>query len=273
MTIIAAVKTGTDLVVAADSKVTTLGLGGIDPSGNPIWLEQTYDFSTKIAFSPGNFWTVAIAGQGSFGDIQVSDIVKSYNAQPFTTRKEQDIDLIKLVSDMDTIRTSKYEEVGVSKENIPLTNLLFFSSDPEGRSARAWDVNWGSSDPQVLEILTMPNVYLAGSCNDVITLLYGYCFAWIDEVATAIEVPGEKIRNALNEKTLPPIRKLNLGVMPLQDAIDFAVFLVKVQIQMKRFLPGNPNCGGPIDIAVIYGLPRHEIKWMPGKEIKHPGSV
>jgi hypothetical protein len=39
--------------------------------------------------------------------------------------------------------------------------------------------------------------------------------------------------------------------MPLQDAIDFAVYLIGVVIGRFRFVVGAPLCGGQIDVAVI----------------------
>lgn len=269
MTIIAAVKTGTDLIVAADSKITTSGWVGKDHTGKPIWQEQTYDYGTKIAFSQGNFWTTAIAGQGSFGEHQISDIVSQYTSVFFTSRSDQEIDLNKLVNKLKSIRNTAYQEYQMPKESWPYTNILFFSSDPEGRGVRAWSVDLISEESRVKEILPYPRVYLAGSCEHSLTLLYNYNYNALKEVAATLELPINNLETALIEKYLPPVERLNYSVMPMQDAIDFTTFLVKVQINMERFKPGTPKCGGAIDIAVVRGLPKHEIFWFPGKELKH----
>ena len=39
--------------------------------------------------------------------------------------------------------------------------------------------------------------------------------------------------------------------MPLQDAIDYAVYLVNVVIGRFRFVVGAPLCGGEVDVAVV----------------------
>jgi hypothetical protein len=39
--------------------------------------------------------------------------------------------------------------------------------------------------------------------------------------------------------------------MPLQDAIDYAVYLVNVVIGRFRFTVGPAVCGGDIDVAVV----------------------
>jgi hypothetical protein len=69
---------------------------------------------------------------------------------------------------------------------------------------------------------------------------------------------------------LGPIDQLNLQTMPLQDAIDLAVFLAEVQIEMDRFLPGSPVCGGPVDVMVLRMVPTPEILTFSGKALHHP---
>ena len=60
--------------------------------------------------------------------------------------------------------------------------------------------------------------------------------------------------------------------MPLQDAVDFATFLVHTTIQMQRFSDGimlapgdSANCGGPIDVAVID--PNDGFRWVQHKTL------
>lgn len=273
MTIIAAVRTGTDLIVAADSKVTTQGSIGKDIHGNHIWQEQVYDYGTKIAVSIANIWTVAIVGQGAFGDNQVSDIVSNYVTEYPKSRHNQDTDMYKLIDVLKTIRITEYQKFKMPKETWPYTRLLLFSSDPEGRGVRAWVVDFFKDEVQINEILQYPGVYLAGSCEHSFTLLYNYNYTAINEVAATLEIPRSDLESALKEKYFPPVARINYSVMPIQDAIDFTAFLVKVQINMERFNPGTPKCGGAIDIAVVKGLPKHEILWFPGKELKHIGVI
>jgi len=41
------------------------------------------------------------------------------------------------------------------------------------------------------------------------------------------------------------------GLLPLQDAIDYAIFLVEVTVKAMRFEPGTDTVGGPVDVLVI----------------------
>lgn len=53
--------------------------------------------------------------------------------------------------------------------------------------------------------------------------------------------------------------------MPLQDAIDFASFLVELCIWRNRFIIGAPRVGGHIDVAVIT---HDKFEWVSRKEWK-----
>jgi len=55
------------------------------------------------------------------------------------------------------------------------------------------------------------------------------------------------------------------AAMPLQDAIDYAVFLIRTTIEALRFEPRFPSVGGPIDVLVIN--PR-EMKFVRRKELQ-----
>jgi hypothetical protein len=73
-----------------------------------------------------------------------------------------------------------------------------------------------------------------------------------DDQAVAVlskrfNVPAEDITALLN----PFQYRVAFDGMPLQDAIDYAVYMVNVVIGRFRFVIGAPLCGGEIDVAVI----------------------
>jgi len=57
MTVAVTVRTGSAVVFAADSKVTTSGITGRDENGDPRWVEQTYENATELC-QVRNFTTV-----------------------------------------------------------------------------------------------------------------------------------------------------------------------------------------------------------------------
>lgn len=59
---------------------------------------------------------------------------------------------------------------------------------------------------------------------------------------------------------LPPFQ-----LLPLQDAIDYAIFLIDITIKFQRFTPMTPTCGGNIDVAVI--THHSGFQWIRKKEL------
>ena len=57
----------------------------------------------------------------------------------------------------------------------------------------------------------------------------------------------------------------NIGVFSLQDAIDYAKFLIRTTADYQRFSGQMPVVGGDIDIALV--TPRRGFKWIAQKEL------
>ena len=53
--------------------------------------------------------------------------------------------------------------------------------------------------------------------------------------------------------------------MPLQDAVDYAIYLIHTTIETLRFEPRFPTVGGPIDVLVIQPKGLH---WVQRKELR-----
>lgn len=86
-----------------------------------------------------------------------------------------------------------------------------------------------------------------GLTDAIIRLHWGRDDNAIGILAEHFNVSKEDIRNLL----APLQYKVLFAGMPLQDAIDYAVYLINVAIGRFRFVIGAPLCGGEIDVAVI----------------------
>ena len=63
-----------------------------------------------------------------------------------------------------------------------------------------------------------------------------------------------------------PIPKPAYQFLTLQDAIDYAVFLIKTTIDYQRFATMIPEVGGPIDVAII--TPHEGFKFIQEKKLR-----
>lgn len=69
MTIEVAVRTNSAVVFAADSKLTTSGLVGLEQNGKPRFVQQSYDNAVKLGCDRNGLLMAMIAGQITLGDL------------------------------------------------------------------------------------------------------------------------------------------------------------------------------------------------------------
>jgi hypothetical protein len=73
-----------------------------------------------------------------------------------------------------------------------------------------------------------------------------------------------QVVNRLIEKTQLPL----FAAMPLQDAVDYAVHLIRTTIDTMRFEPRFPGVGGAIDVLAVTPT---EMRWVQRKELRSAG--
>lgn len=278
MTIAIAIQTGTAAVFAADSKLTTSGLVGFDDAGEPQFLNQTYDNATKIVQDVSGKAMAVVAGSATLGPVSVMDYIASSSVSQGVDADKQEAVILDFAGGMARMRAAYWRELKVSPDRWPFTVVILAVAPAYTNSPSAWRVLFKGEEPAIVKV-TAP-VYLQGSYDGAFSLLYGYRSDVIEELGRELKVGDhvvgeEAIYTALRStKVLRPIDKLSVSAMPIQDAVDLAVFLATAQVEMERFLPGEPACGGPIDVMVLKTSPKQEIVWLPGKLLRHPlGSV
>jgi hypothetical protein len=86
-----------------------------------------------------------------------------------------------------------------------------------------------------------------GVTDAIVRLHHGRDDRLIGKLAERFKVTPQEILDLLKEFEYPVI----FHGMPLQDAIDYATYMINVVIGRFRFVIGAPLCGGEIDVAVI----------------------
>lgn len=272
VTIAVAIRTADAVVFAADSKLTTRGVAGLGEDGKPIWVEQTFDNATKVVHDRSRTAMAMVAGPANIGRIQATDYISKTNLENIRNSSKQEEEIEKLSKNMMEEKRQYWATTQVPPEEWPGPTVILAAPSSEGRDPRAWRIRLDGLEPRVSEILTEPDIKLEGSYDETFGLLFGYEFNVLEGIAAQLGVEVKRVLAAARDmKVLRPYDKLNLWAMPLQDAIDLAVFLANVQVQMDRFLPGTPACGGPIDVMVLRMAPDPGIVIFPGKTLHHPG--
>lgn len=274
MTIAIAVRTSSAIVFATDSKLTVRSIGGLRPEGTPNWIEQTYDNATKVVHDRTSKLMALATGIVNIGQVSALDFIATYAIDLGASRADEDAAIAALLDGMAREKRAFYAGTssGISPEEWPGPSLLLaIPSSESAFTPRLWAADLSGERYRHAEILQQPGIWLEGSYDEVFSLLYGFHPAVSTRISRSLGLDASALRDALTDPgTLRPIDQLNLWTMPLQDAIDLAVFLASVQIEMDRFLPGSPACGGPIDVMVLRMVPAPEILSLPGKTLHHP---
>jgi len=283
MTIAVTIRTGSAVVFAADSRVTTKpDLATATP---PAEGWQAYDHAVKLAQDRSARLMAMVVGHSRIGDVDAVDVISAYNFPKCLTDKEQ----IAALKDFVLTIYDKNKQFWKSR-NPAVTAwhgpLILFAlsgvSDPRPRV-------WSTSLEVGYENMSRADIYpvderlrLDGSPDHTTTLLQGFskgALTSIAEKAQAEEGPLLAAAQALHSESSPrlPWWQLSLDHMPAQDAVDLAVFLAEVQISMERFLPDvgskdsgtSRGCGGAIDVMVLRSDLTTVVS-LPGKTLHHP---
>lgn len=271
MTIIVAIRTGTAAVLAADSKVTTQAPAGRNDDGTIRYLPQTYDSAVKLTSDLSETAIAAFAGHGNIGEQNATDYFSKIDANLNQDPSVQDQRVQEILADMALVRREFWAELRIPIEQAPSTTMLLVAPPAGATAPRIWRIDLVGSDGHIDEILQNAGIWFEGSIDMAMTLLYGCTSAQAVVLRRELGLDEETFQGALNNsRHTTAISQINFWAMPLQDAIDFAVFCARVQVEMDRFRPGMAACGGPIDLMALEMAPRPRIRSFPGKALHHP---
>ena len=272
MTIAVAIRTGTAVVFASDSKVTTAAPSGVDGEGKPVFQHQSYDNAFKIVHDRTQTAMALFVGTVNFGPVDAMSVFSRMELGLDASPLIQDAKILDLASTLQARRESVWGGLGLEKARWPGPLVLLAAPPAQGVAPRLWHLDFSKGDPVIQELfLTGPGVFLEGSTQQTLSLLYGFDTRLRMSLQHTLPASPPGVEEAFSRFSPDsPINKINFWAMPIQDAIELAVFLAQVQIQMERFLPGPPTCGGPIDVMVMEMSPEPRIRSFPGKQLHHP---
>jgi len=275
MTICVAVKVSEGLVLAADSAAAIMGWVG-NREGDPGIL-KTYDHARKLSHIKD--YPIGTLSWGTYliGARSVESIIKEYEYTLPSLIDEQE--------KRKTLRNRSRKSAETSEDRNPysysvreIAEGLFkhikqfydaeFSGVPQESlsdlgmlvsgysSGQFFPEQWlftipGSNKPEMIrpDVDGKPDfgANWFGLSDAIVRLHHGRDDHLVAKLADHFKVPAEEIRELTKEFQYP----VYFNGMPLQDAIDYATYLVNVAIGRFRFVIGAPLCGGDVDVAVI----------------------
>lgn len=272
MTIAISLKVHDGVVLAADSAST---LFGIDPSSGHSGVVTIYNAANKV-FNLYKCLPIGCItwGSGSIGNASISTLTKDLRRR-FIGKDPEHEDWV-LNPDKYTIkdvakkaRKFFYEELyapefkdAPGKPDLGFIVAGYSAGEGLAEEWRIQIVNGDCLEPELLRPKNVAGISWSGEPEAINRIVKGHGTG-LPRVLKELGVPDDQIGPAMNQIVSHLEVPLAPAPMPIQDAIDLAVFLVDATIMFSRFTPGAPTVGGPIEVAAIT---KHEgFKWVRRK--------
>jgi hypothetical protein len=263
VTFLVSVQVNDGVVLAADSASTVL-------NSSACAVANLYNNANKVLNLCKGLPIGAMTwGFGSIGGSSLSTVLKDFRE---TINKA---DLIasnytieRIANDLHTYLWTRHDEaVGEnSKELAALFGVIVAGYSCKATRPEQFEVNLFSRERTApIQVLKLGDYGLLwrGADEPASRLVLGY-----SSILQKVLVENLGVEPDVAAKTIEIIR-LRLGnfitnpVMPIQDAIELAEYMVNVTIGYTRFTPGMLTVAGPIEIAAIT---KHEgFKWVKRK--------
>lgn len=271
MTIAISLKVHNGVVLAADSAST---LSGPTPTGE-IGVVNIFTTARKIFnLYKGKPIGLITWGSGSIGHASISTLAKDLrqrlmdpnNVDYYIEAKKKAYKLEDIAQKAQRFFFEEmYNQEFKDKPKKPFIGFIIAGYSKGEGLLEEWEIiidKGVSPKPKLIRPKELTGISWRGEGQAVMRLVKGYGPA-LPIALKEIGIPDKQIPAAMgiidNHLRVP----LSYPPMPIQDAIDLAVFLVEATIMFSRFTPGAPTVGGPIDVAAIT---KHEgFRWVSRK--------
>ena len=236
------VKAPEGLVLAAESRLT-ITMNGPNGSILPVYFDNALKL---FSFQEFNNIGVVTWGQALIGRRSAQNLLPEFEAEIQGKSGLSVSDFAKRLGDFFTAR---WEKSGEAFQGVPMTFAVggFDKQDPYGKV-------------YVLDVPNKPNPeernsnefgYTLGGQQELIgRIIRGYDPSILSLVAQKFSLDENAIAELQNELT-PFQIPIPIDSMPLQDCVNFAIFLIRTTIDVQSLYLGIRGCGGPIDVATI----------------------
>jgi len=258
MTIVASVKSRDGLILAADS-MTTITVPG--PTGPQFF--KAYENGRKLFHIRDLPIGAVTYGLGNIGTRSMEGLVLEGCKQ-----MSADITAVDEVAEaLYAYLRSEYDSAfeGLAQEQKPACGFLVGGYSENEAFARLFEFEFPQTDGPT-ENLGPEQFGSAwrGVDYPFVRLWRGFAPALVNALASEDGIAEDRI----GELVAP----LEIGVayegMPVQDAVNFATYILDTTIGFSRFAPGVPACGGPLQVAAI--LPDEGFRWIAKPEFHIP---
>jgi hypothetical protein len=272
MTICISIKVPDGLVLAADSMSAYPVL---NPATQQWDIVQSYSYANKLIQIGSSSIGVLVWGAGSLQRRSMQNLVEGFARQYAPPGGTYEV--AATANALATFIKALYDQDHPDPTKGPGLGFLVGGYDNLHPFARQWAFEFPIT-PTPVELLPDINnrpsfgVQWFGQTDALARLVHGFEFKLIqgmkDKGFDAVKV--DEFFSAENLWNLKIPYEMIFDGMPLQDAIDYAAYLVHVVKGRFRFVVGPKVCGGPVDIAVVKP---GSFGWIRRKTLSHENDI
>jgi len=270
MTIAIAVKVNDGIVLASDSAITMIPPGSVPGRSR---IANIYNNGTKIFRLHKDLPLAAITwGAGNIGMSSLKILAKDFTAELMSETSQFDPTNYTVEDVARRFKTFMYDGHYTLAYGQKQTGAFRMGFKIAGYGARqprgeVWHLEFDAAtcdDPRLEIAQNLPaGLAVEGQPAPVRRWIIGFDPKELASVLTFAQLQPDQITNIIALGRTMLFRQLVHPGMPIQDAIDLAIFLEQVAAQFVRFKEGPDTVGGPVEVAT---LTKYEgFKWIHRK--------
>jgi len=247
MTICASVKVRDGLVLATDSMSQ---IQGQDAATGAIGVVKTYSNARKLFQAAKLPIGVMSHGIGNIGNRSIQGFMREFSPTADTVQEVAECLFEFIRSPYDS------EFASLKPDQRPVLGFFVAGYSKSKPFAEEWEFLMPRDQgPKAVR----PETVFGASWRGIdlpFTRLYKGFDPRIRQKLRNANLSDEKIKEILDGFESAVV----FDGMPVQDAINFAAYIVRVTIGLATFEAGPPSCGGPLQVAAI--LPDSGFEWV-----------
>jgi len=259
-------------VLAADS-ASTFSIG--PPEDGRTVVQNVYENACKVFNLRKGYPIGAVTwGVGCIGHSSVATLVKDYRAalEERADRNElaEELSVKDLAEDFRQFMSARYVEEFKNwpETKRPSLGFVVVGYSHQKGLPESWSMVFkGERSHKLNEVTRIGGLFCAGLTEPIVRMCRGYSEGVV-QILKDEKIDEDKISSVLKQCDERLAARIIAPAMPIQDAIDLAVFLAETAKQFWRFNVGPPVVGGLIEVAAIT---KHEgFKWIRRKHYYPP---
>lgn len=245
------------IVLAADSRVTLTNVMNTPVPNQQMILPATFDNATKLLSVNSQRYVGAVTfGAGAIGQ-QAPRTAASFMPEfeeELAKHKKARMTVEEFATKLGEFFTKQWTDANMPTPPPPGNEMVFLVGgyDEKEPYGRTFALTVPNAPTPVEQSLGVFGAVWGGQRELVDRLIQGFDPSLPDHVQDILNIPAPQRRADLGDELKKQlVLPIPWQFLPLQDCVDFCVFLVHATIQLQQWLVYLRGVGGAIDVATI----------------------